>query len=67
MIMEKDSSYYNDEVSRLQKKVQVDPRDAETWKRMIALAEEAVSAGVDAARWEKALKVMHQQYELMCL
>lgn len=64
--MEKDKTYYNDEVSKLQKKVQINPLDCSSWEAMMALATEAINKNIDTERWSRALKVMQQQYELLC-
>ena len=56
---------YDDLVAKLQKKVQVNPRDAETWMEMVKLCEEAICEGVDVARWMKARRPMIQQANLL--
>lgn len=56
---------YSDMISKLQKKVQINPLDSDSWLEMIRLCDEAISLGVDTARWQQARKVMVQQARLM--
>lgn len=58
-------SEYDEKVSQLQKRVQINPLDHASWLEMIRLSEEAISLDIDRQRWEKALKTMKQQARLM--
>lgn len=58
-------SEYDEKVSQLQKRVQINPLDHDSWLEMIRLSEEAISLDIDRQRWEKALKTMKQQARLM--
>lgn len=58
-------SEYDEKVSQLQKRVQINPLDHASWLEMIRLSEEAISLDIDRQHWEKALKTMKQQARLM--
>lgn len=58
-------SEYDEKVSQLQKRVQINPLDHASWLEMIRLSEEAISLDIDRQRWEKALKTMKLQARLM--
>ena len=52
-------------ISKLQKKVQLNPLDHEAWMEMIRLCDEAIAADIDRYRWERARRTMVQQARLM--
>lgn len=58
-------STYDDMISKLQKKVQLNPLDHQAWLEMIRLCDEAIDADIDRPRWERARRVMVQQARLM--
>lgn len=58
-------STYDDMISKLQKKVQFNPLDQQSWLEMIRLCDEAIDADIDRPRWERARRVMVQQARLM--
>lgn len=58
-------SEYDDTISKLQKRVQYNPLDHEAWLEMIRLCDEAIDAGIDTQRWQKARHTMVQQARLM--
>lgn len=58
-------STYDDMISKLQKKVQLNPLDHQSWLEMIRLCDEAIDADIDRPRWERARRVMVQQARLM--
>lgn len=58
-------STYDDMISKLQKNVQFNPLDQQSWLEMIRLCDEAIDADIDRPRWERARRVMVQQARLM--
>lgn len=56
---------FDEKISHLQKKVQVNPLDHASWLEMIRLCDQAIAQDVDRERWLKARKTMVTQAGLM--